>query len=90
MTLSTKQTTVKQKLMSSALAGVLMTSLGVAAPMVALTQSATAAPADNLVAAKRLNKLLSDTKSMTANFSQTTKGASSGSFSGYDECTASQ
>lgn len=82
MTLSTKQTTVKQKLMSSALAGVLMTSLGVAAPMVALTQSATAAPADNLVAAKRLNKLLSDTKSMTANFSQTTKGASSGSFSG--------
>ena len=83
MTLFTKQTaTVKQKLMSGALAGVLLTSLGVAAPMVALTQSAHAAPADNLTAAKRLNKLLTNTKSMTANFSQTTKGASSGTFSG--------
>ena len=83
MTLFTKQTaTVKQKLMSGALAGVLLTSLGVAAPMVALTQSAHAAPADNLTAAKRLNKLLTNTKSMTASFSQTTKGASSGTFSG--------
>ncbi len=83
MTLSTKNTmTVKQKMMSGALAGVLMTSLGVAAPMMALTQSATAAPADNLVAAKRLNKLLTNTKSMTANFTQTTKGASSGTFKG--------
>lgn len=83
MTLSTKNTmTVKQKIMSGALAGVLMTSLGVAAPMMALTQSATAAPADNLVAAKRLNKLLTNTKSMTANFTQTTKGASSGTFRG--------
>ena len=83
MTLSTKNTmTVKQKIMSGALAGVLMTSLGVAAPMMALTQSATAAPADNLVAAKRLNKLLTNTKSMTANFTQTTKGASSGTFKG--------
>ena len=50
--------------------------------MVALTQRASAAPADNLTAAKRLNKLLSNTKSMTANFSQTTKGAKSGTFSG--------
>ena len=83
MTLFTKQTaTVKQKLMSGALAGVLLTSLGVAEPMIALTQSAHAAPADNLTAAKRLNKLLTNTKSMTANFSQTTKGASSGTFSG--------
>lgn len=83
MTLSTNNTmTVKQKIMSGALAGVLMTSLGVAAPMMALTQSATAAPADNLVAAKRLNKLLTNTKSMTANFTQTTKGASSGTFKG--------
>ena len=72
MTLLTNKTTLKQKVMSGALAGVLMTSLGVAAPMMALTQSATAAPADNLTAAKRLNKLLSNTKSMTANFSQTT------------------
>ncbi len=84
MTLSTKvkPTTVKQKMMSGALAGVLMTSLGVAAPMIALTQSATAAPADNLVAAKRLNKLLTNTKSMTADFTQTTKGATNGTFKG--------
>ncbi|MGM8898573.1 MULTISPECIES: outer membrane lipoprotein chaperone LolA [unclassified Psychrobacter] len=84
MTLSTKvkSTTVKQKMMSGALTGVLMTTLGVAAPMMALTQSATAAPADNLVAAKRLNKLLTNTKSMTANFTQTTKGATNGTFKG--------
>lgn len=80
MTLST--TTVKQKMISGALAGILMTTLGVAAPMVALTQSASAAPANNLVAAKRLNKLLTNTKSMTANFTQTTKGASNGTFKG--------
>ncbi|WP_299188448.1 outer membrane lipoprotein chaperone LolA [uncultured Psychrobacter sp.] len=79
MTLST---TVKQKMMSGALAGVLMTTFGVAAPMIALTQSATAAPADNLVAAKRLNKLLTNTKSMTADFTQTTKGATNGTFKG--------
>ena len=78
----TNKTTLKQKIMGGALTGLLMTSLGVAAPMVALTQTASAAPADNLTAAKRLNKLLSNTKSMTANFSQTTKGANSGTFSG--------
>ncbi|HAR74712.1 MAG TPA: outer membrane lipoprotein carrier protein LolA, partial [Psychrobacter sp.] len=51
---STKQTTtLKQKMMGGALAGVLMTTLGVAAPMMALTQSATAAPADNTTATKR-------------------------------------
>jgi len=87
MTLLTKQdskptTTAKQKWMSGALAGVLMTTFGVAAPMVALSQSASAAPASNLVAAQRLNKLLTNTKSMTANFTQTTKGASSGTFKG--------
>ena len=85
MTLSTQvkqTTTVKQKIMTSALTGVLMTTLGVAAPMVALTQTAQAAPATNLVAAQRLNKLLSNTKSMTANFTQTTKGASNGTFKG--------
>ena len=60
MNLSTKKST-KQKMMSGALAGVLMTSLGIAAPMMALTQTATAAPADNLTAAKRLNKLLTNT-----------------------------
>ena len=68
--------------MTGALTGVLMTTLGVAAPMMVLTQSATAAPADNLVAAKRLNKLLTNTKSMTANFTQTTKGATNGTFKG--------
>ncbi len=87
MTLLTKQTikqttTVKQKIMTRALAGVLMTTLGVAAPLVALTQSANAAPADSLVAASRLNKLLTNTKSMTASFTQTTKGASNGTFKG--------
>ncbi len=82
MTLSNTKTTIKQKIMSGALSGVLMTTLGVAAPMIVLTQSAHAAPADSLTAAKRLNKLLTNTKSMTANFSQTTKGASSGTFTG--------
>ena len=77
-----KQASVKQKLLGGALAGVLMTTLGVAAPIMALTQSATAAPADSLTAAKRLNKLLLNTKSMTANFSQTTTGANSGTFKG--------
>ncbi|MGP9493143.1 outer membrane lipoprotein chaperone LolA [Psychrobacter sp. AOP7-B1-24] len=79
---SKKQISLRQKVANGALAGVLMTSLGVAAPMVAMTQSATAAPADNLTAAKRLNTLLTNTKSMTANFTQTTKGANSGTFSG--------
>lgn len=85
MTLSTQvkqTTTVKQKVITSALTGVLMTTLGIAAPMVAMTQTAQAAPATNLVAAQRLNKLLSNTKSMTASFTQTTKGASNGTFKG--------
>lgn len=85
MTLSTQvkqTTTVKQKIITSALTGVLMTTLGVAAPMIAMTQTAQAAPATNLVAAQRLNKLLSNTKSMTASFTQTTKGASNGTFKG--------
>jgi len=76
MTVSKQETmkpTTKQKIMSGALAGVLMTSLGVAAPMVAMTQTANAAPADSLQAAKRLNRLLTNTKSMSADFSQTTK-----------------
>ena len=76
------KTTVKQKVMGGALAGVLLASLGAAAPMVAMTQSANATAADNLVAAQRLNKLLTNTKSMSANFTQTTKGASNGTFKG--------
>ena len=79
---SKQTTTVKQKIMSGTLAGVLLTTLGVAAPMVALTQTAQAAPATNIVAAQRLNKLLANTKSMTADFNQTTKGATNGSFKG--------
>lgn len=78
---SNKQTS-KQKLMGGALTAVLMTSFGIVAPMLAVTQTANAAAADSLTAAKRLNSLLTNTKSMTANFSQTTKGANSGTFSG--------
>lgn len=73
---------LKQKVMTGALTGVLMTSLGIAAPMMAISQSANAAAADSLTAAKRLNSLLSGTKSMSANFTQTTKGAKSGTFKG--------
>ncbi|WP_367103832.1 outer membrane lipoprotein chaperone LolA [uncultured Psychrobacter sp.] len=80
--LTEQKVSVKQKLISGALAGVLTTTLGAALPIIALTQSATAAPADSLTAAKRLNKLLTNTKSMTADFSQTTQGASSGTFKG--------
>ena len=47
MTVLPKKTTLKQNLMGGALTGVLMTALGVAAPMVALTQTASSAPADN-------------------------------------------
>ncbi|MDO5768051.1 MAG: outer membrane lipoprotein chaperone LolA [Psychrobacter sp.] len=76
------QSTIKHTLLRSALIGSLITSMGVAVPMVAMTQTANAKPADNLVAAQRLNKLLTNTKSMTASFSQTTTGAKNGSFSG--------
>lgn len=82
MSASDKDTTVKQKIMSGALAGILLTTLGVAAPIAVMTQSANAAAADNLQAAKRLNQLLTNTKSMTANFTQTTQGANSGTFKG--------
>lgn len=82
MTSSIKSTTLKHKIMSSALAGVMTVTLGVAAPLVIMSQTATAAAADNLQAAQRLNKLLTNTKSMTANFTQTTQGASSGTFKG--------
>lgn len=74
--------TIKNSLIRSALIGSLITSMGVAVPMVAMTQTASAKAADNLTAAKRLNALLTNTKSMTASFTQTTKGASSGTFSG--------
>ncbi|WP_201532976.1 outer membrane lipoprotein chaperone LolA [Psychrobacter ciconiae] len=73
---------LKQKVMTGALTGVLMTSIGVAAPLMVMSQSANAAAADSLTAAKRLNSLLGNTKSMSANFTQTTKGAKSGTFKG--------
>lgn len=73
---------IKQKVISGALTGVLMTTIGIAAPMMAVSQSANAAAADNITAAKRLNSLLANTKSMSANFTQTTKGAKSGTFKG--------
>lgn len=67
-------TSLTKKLISSALAGAIL--LG--APTLAVSQAAQAAEAsDNLTAAKRLNQLLVNTKSMTANFKQTTKGANS-------------
>lgn len=64
-----------KKIMGTALSGALV--LGM--PMMAVSQAAQAATAaDNLTAAKRLNALLKNTKSMTANFTQTTKGSSGG------------
>ncbi len=73
---------IKQKIMTSALTGAIVMSMGAAVPMMAISQSANAAAADNLTAAKRLNTLLANTKSMSANFTQTTKGAKSGTFKG--------
>lgn len=67
-----------KKVMGTALSGALI----FGAPTMAISQAAQAATAaDNLTAAKRLNALLTNTKSMTANFTQTTKG-SNGSNSG--------
>lgn len=76
-----KKLSIKQGMIRSALIGSLVTSMSVAVPIVAMTQTASAKAADNLTAAKRLNKLLTNTKSMSASFSQTTKGASSGQLS---------
>lgn len=71
-----------KKTISAILSGTLL--MGV--PMYATMTSAVAATtaADNLTASKRLNALLVNTKSMTANFKQTTKGGkqASGNFSG--------
>ena len=72
---------IKNNFVRGALIGGLITSMSVAVPMVAMTQTASAKAADNLTAAKRLNKLLTNTKSMTASFTQNTKGASSGQLS---------
>ena len=70
-----KTKAMMKKVMGTALSGDLI--LGM--PVMAVSQAAQAATAaDNLTAAKRLNTLLSNTKSMTANFTQTTKGANGG------------
>lgn len=66
---------IMKKVMGTALSGALV----LAAPTMVISQAAQAATAaDNLTAAKRLNTLLTNAKSMTANFTQTTKGASGG------------
>lgn len=73
-----KTKSMMKKVMGTALSGALVFGM----PVMAVSQAAQAATAaDNLTAAKRLNTLLSNTKSMTANFTQTTKGAN-GSKSG--------
>lgn len=70
-----KTKTMMKKVMGTALSGALIFGM----PVMAVSQAAQAATAaDNLTAAKRLNTLLSNTKSMTANFTQTTKGANGG------------
>lgn len=73
--LNNKSKSIMKKMMGTALSGALV--LGM--PVMAVSQAAQAATAaDNLTAAKRLNTLLTNTKSMTANFTQTTKGANGG------------
>lgn len=70
-----KTTKMMKNIMGTALSGALIFGM----PMMAVSQAAQAATAaDNLTAAKRLNALLANTKSMTANFTQTTKGANGG------------
>lgn len=70
-----KTKSMMKKVMGTALSGALIFGM----PVMAVSQAAQAATAaDNLTAAKRLNTLLSNTKSMTANFTQTTKGANGG------------
>lgn len=73
--LKSNNNSVMKKLMGTALTGLLV----FGAPVIAVSQAAQAATAaDNLTAAKRLNSLLKNTKSMTAGFTQTTKGAGGG------------
>ncbi|PNK61653.1 outer membrane lipoprotein chaperone LolA [Psychrobacter sp. FDAARGOS_221] len=70
-----KKNTFKN-IMGSATVAALMVAVP-AMPAMMATQ-AHAAAASDLTAAKRLNNLLVNTKSMTANFSQSTKGANGG------------
>nr|WP_230655958.1 outer membrane lipoprotein chaperone LolA [Psychrobacter sp. I-STPA10] len=68
-----------KKISKAILGSVLSASALFTIPMMVVSQTANAAAADNITAANRLNELLAKTKSMTANFSQTTQGASSAS-----------
>lgn len=69
MTTSTNK--IINKLATGTLSALLITSM----PMTVAMQSANAAVANSATAAKNLNNLLKNVKSMTANFSQTTSGA---------------
>ena len=73
MTTSTNKIISKlaTKLVTGTLSALLITSM----PMTVAMQSANAAVANSASAAKNLNNLLKNVKSMTANFSQTTSGA---------------
>lgn len=62
--------------MKSFAASTLVATLMVSAPMAATISQANAAVANNAKAAKNLNSLLSNVKSMSANFTQTTAGGS--------------
>ncbi|WP_296405728.1 outer membrane lipoprotein chaperone LolA [Psychrobacter sp.] len=74
-TANNKTKLMLKKVMGTALSGALILSM----PVMAISQAAQAATAaDSLTAAKRLNSLLGNTKSMTANFIQTTKGPNGG------------
>ncbi len=68
MTTSTNK--IINKLATGTLSALLITSM----PMTVAMQSANAAVANSASAAKNLNNLLKNVKSMTANFSQTTSG----------------
>lgn len=65
-----------KKLMTATLTGAML--LGVPTLATFTSMNSAVAATDNYTASKRLNALLSKTKSITANFSQTTKGSSAG------------
>lgn len=68
---------IKNSVLGGIVSGAVVTASVVAFPLLTSTSAfAASEAADNLVAVKRLNELLANTKSMTANFTQTTSGAS--------------
>lgn len=83
--------TIAKRLHSLSLSTMMMGALvttGLSLPLLTVSQPAVAAADSNLQAAQRLNSLLTNTKSMSANFTQTTTGAArsglagNGTFSG--------